>query len=89
MRKFGPRLWLSFIVVCWGVVTLGTTWAKSYGDYCVLRILLGVFEAGLFQGKCQYIRQISQILTLNIRMFLYVVMLVCEGGIANSVCVVV
>jgi hypothetical protein len=50
MRKFGPKLWLSGLVTCWGIVTLGTTWVTSYGGYCAARIMLGVFEAGLFQG---------------------------------------
>jgi sugar phosphate permease len=50
MRKFGPRLWLSGMVFCWGAVTLGSAWVKSYGDYAAARIVLGIFEAGLFQG---------------------------------------
>jgi hypothetical protein len=50
MRKFGPKLWLSGLVVCWGIVTLGTAWVTSYGGYCAARIMLGFFEAGLFQG---------------------------------------
>lgn len=54
MRKFGPRLWLSMLVVCWGVVTLGSAWVRSYGDYCAARVLLGVFEAGLFQGMMKF-----------------------------------
>lgn len=53
MRKYGPRIWLSGLVTCWGAVTLGSAWVKSYGDYCAARIMLGIFEAGLFQG-CFY-----------------------------------
>lgn len=53
MRKYGPRLWLSSLVILWGAVTLGSAWVKSYGDYCAARVLLGAFEAGLFQG-CFY-----------------------------------
>ncbi|KAK5118727.1 hypothetical protein LTR85_007933 [Meristemomyces frigidus] len=62
MRRFGPRKWLSSLVIGWGAVTLGSAWVKSYGDYCAARILLGVFEAGLFQGcfytlSCWYLRE--------------------------------
>lgn len=53
LRRIGPKIWLSSLVICWGFVTLGSAWVKSYGDYCAARILLGVFEAGLFQG-CFY-----------------------------------
>ena len=53
MRKYGPRFWLSLLVLCYGTVTLGSAWVKSYGDYCTVRILLGVCQAGLFEG-CLY-----------------------------------
>ncbi|KAH9886820.1 putative high-affinity nicotinic acid transporter [Xylariomycetidae sp. FL2044] len=53
MKKYGARLWLSMLVTGWGAVTLGTAWVKSYGDFCAARIMLGFFEAGLFQG-CFY-----------------------------------
>ncbi|TVY89299.1 High-affinity nicotinic acid transporter [Lachnellula willkommii] len=59
MRKFGPRLWLSGLVFCWGAATLGTAWVTSYHGYCATRVMLGVFEAGLFQGvytlSCWYV----------------------------------
>lgn len=51
LRKIGPRIWLSGLVFFWGAVTLGSAWVKSYGDYCAARVMLGVFEAGCFQGK--------------------------------------
>ncbi|KAM0755164.1 putative high-affinity nicotinic acid transporter [Meredithblackwellia eburnea MCA 4105] len=50
LRKVGARRWLSFLVVCWGIVTFGTAWCRSHTDYYIFRILLGVFEAGMFQG---------------------------------------
>ena len=61
MRKYGSRLWLSMLVLCYGAVTLGSAWVRSYGDYCAARIMLGVFEAGLFQGcfytlSCWYVQ---------------------------------
>ncbi|TVY41297.1 High-affinity nicotinic acid transporter [Lachnellula occidentalis] len=59
MRKYGPRLWLSGLVFCWGAVTLGTAWVTSYHGYSAARVMLGVFEAGLFQGfytlSCWYV----------------------------------
>lgn len=32
----------------WGAITMGTAWAKEYTHLIAIRVLLGVFEAGLF-----------------------------------------
>ena len=39
---------VSFSTLCWGVLTLATAWAGNYGNLILIRILLGIFEAGLF-----------------------------------------
>ncbi|KAK7433773.1 hypothetical protein CaCOL14_003427 [Colletotrichum acutatum] len=53
LRRVGPRFWLSSLVICWGCVTLGGAWVKSYHDFVICRVLLGLFEAGMYQG-CFY-----------------------------------
>lgn len=53
LRRIGPRIWLSSLVICWGCVTLGGAWVKSYHDFVICRVLLGLFEAGMYQG-CFY-----------------------------------
>lgn len=62
LRRLGPQLWLSFIVVCFGLVTLGTTWCRTHTDYYAARVMLGMTEAGLFQGgyytiSCWYVKE--------------------------------
>lgn len=32
----------------WGALTIGTAWSKDYKDLIIIRLLVGLFEAGLF-----------------------------------------
>ncbi|KAJ1663738.1 hypothetical protein IW140_004660 [Coemansia sp. RSA 1813] len=50
LKKVGPRLWIPFIAVCWSVLVGCLAAAKSYGTLVVVRVLMGVFEAGFVPG---------------------------------------
>ncbi|KAJ9142830.1 MFS general substrate transporter [Coniochaeta hoffmannii] len=54
IRKIGPRIFLSFIVFAWGVVMIGFGFVHSWQVMAVLRVILGVFEAGFYPG-CVYL----------------------------------
>jgi len=47
-RKIGPRLFLAGICVAWGIVMLAFGFVQNWYDMAVLRVLLGLFEAGFF-----------------------------------------
>lgn len=34
--------------LAWGAITIGTAFCKGYGDIMAIRLLLGIFEAGLY-----------------------------------------
>ncbi|KAK9816765.1 hypothetical protein WJX72_004884 [[Myrmecia] bisecta] len=48
--KLGAPTWLSVIVVAWGIVATAFAGMKSTTQFYVLRLLLGVTEAGTFPG---------------------------------------
>ncbi|KEF55598.1 uncharacterized protein A1O9_08348 [Exophiala aquamarina CBS 119918] len=50
LRKFGAATWLSFLGVAWGLVVLGFGFSKNWQTVAVLRVMLGILEAGLFPG---------------------------------------
>ncbi|MGC4111985.1 MAG: MFS transporter [Nocardioides sp.] len=50
MHRFGARRWISRIMVTWGIVASLMAFVRGPGDLYVLRILLGVAEAGFFPG---------------------------------------
>ncbi|NML30351.1 MFS transporter [Paraburkholderia antibiotica] len=50
MYRFGARIWMSRIMVTWGVVSACTALVDSATSFYVLRTLLGIAEAGFFPG---------------------------------------
>ncbi|TAQ84640.1 hypothetical protein B7494_g7037 [Chlorociboria aeruginascens] len=54
IRKIGPRRFLSVIVLCWGAVMIGFGFCHSWQTMAVLRVILGILEAGFYPG-CVYL----------------------------------
>lgn len=51
LKKMAPSTWLALIMVLWGIATIGMGLINSFGGLVAMRILVGLFEAGLFPGK--------------------------------------
>ncbi|KAK5653052.1 hypothetical protein OQA88_9338 [Cercophora sp. LCS_1] len=51
LRRLGPKIWFPFIVIGWGLVTTLTCLVKNYTSYVVIRLMLGLTEAGLYPGS--------------------------------------
>ncbi|KAI1419161.1 major facilitator superfamily MFS-1 [Xylaria sp. FL1777] len=47
-RKLGPRPFLAFITIAWGIVLIGLGLVHNWGGLAALRLVLGLFEAGFF-----------------------------------------
>ncbi|EXJ61625.1 hypothetical protein A1O7_02054 [Cladophialophora yegresii CBS 114405] len=54
LKKFGPRIWLSTLGLCFGILTIASGLVKTWGALAAVRAFLGVFEAGLLPG-CFYL----------------------------------
>ncbi|KAH7037872.1 major facilitator superfamily domain-containing protein [Microdochium trichocladiopsis] len=48
IRKLGPRLHLSIIILLWGAVMIGMGFAPNFSAMAALRFVLGILEAGFF-----------------------------------------
>ena len=55
LKRMKPSIWIAFLMLCWGTLTMGLGGASSFASVTVIRFLLGVFEAGLFPGLVYYI----------------------------------
>ena len=55
LKRFGPRAWLAFLMVTWGVFSGGLAFVHGVTAYVVLRFLLGAAEAGFFPGIVYYL----------------------------------
>ncbi|WP_321871575.1 MFS transporter [Paraburkholderia tropica] len=50
LYKFGARRWLARIMITWGVAAAATAVVQGPTSFYILRLLLGVAEAGFFPG---------------------------------------
>src|SRR6201997_4161648 len=55
LERFGARLWLSRIMITWGLVSSGMAFITGIYGFCTLRVLLGLAEAGFFPGVVVYL----------------------------------
>lgn len=54
MHRTGARMWMGRIMFTWGLVTCGMFFAQNFTHVAILRILLGVMEAGFFPGMMYF-----------------------------------
>lgn len=47
-HRYGPRKWIARIAVTWGVLSTAMMFVQGTTSFYVLRVLLGIAEAGLF-----------------------------------------
>lgn len=55
LHRVGARLWLSRIMVTWGLVSAATAFVQGPASFYVIRVLLGIAEAGFFPGVILYL----------------------------------
>ncbi|QRV81255.1 major facilitator superfamily transporter [Ceratobasidium sp. AG-Ba] len=55
IKKLRPSRYVAFITVAWGIVATLTGIVQSYGALIACRLILGLFEAGLFPGMTIYL----------------------------------
>ncbi len=55
LTRIGARIWISRIMITWGLVSILTMFVKNVEQLYVVRILLGVAEAGFFPGIILYL----------------------------------
>src|SRR5215831_4702345 len=55
LERVGARLWISRIMVTWGLISAGLMFVRSPAAFYLLRFLLGAAEAGFFPGVIYYL----------------------------------
>lgn len=71
LKILSPKIFLPLIAVLWGVCVLGMGFAKSYHHLIALRVLLGLFEAGLMPGCAYYLSNWYRPMEVSYRIALY------------------
>jgi MFS family permease len=55
LHKIGAKVWMTIIMVCWGLVSMATMFVTGSASFYTLRLILGVAEAGFFPGVILYL----------------------------------
>lgn len=55
MQKIGAKIWISRIMITWGIVSVCTAFVESSEMLYLLRFMLGAAEAGFFPGVILYL----------------------------------
>jgi MFS transporter, ACS family, tartrate transporter len=55
LERVGARIWISRIMVTWGLISAGLMFVRTPAAFYLLRFLLGVAEAGFFPGVIYYL----------------------------------
>lgn len=55
LHRVGARVWISRIMVTWGVLSAGMMFVTTPTSFYVMRFLLGIAEAGFFPGIILYL----------------------------------
>lgn len=55
LKKLSPSKWISFLMFCWGIMTISLGFTHSFASVTAIRFILGMFEAGLFPGLVYYL----------------------------------
>ena len=55
LHKIGAKVWISTLMVGWGLASMAIMFVTGSASFYVLRLLLGVLEAGFFPGAILYL----------------------------------
>ncbi len=55
LHRVGARIWIARIMVTWGIVASSTAFIQGEVSFYIVRVLLGIAEAGFFPGIVLYL----------------------------------
>lgn len=55
MHKVGARMWITRIMITWGLLSVAMAFVRGETSFYILRLALGAAEAGLFPGVMLYL----------------------------------
>ncbi|GAA1626885.1 MFS transporter [Brevibacterium sanguinis] len=55
MHRFGARRWIARILIPWGLLAMGTAFVVDDVSFSIVRLLLGIAEAGFFPAVVFYL----------------------------------
>ncbi|KUL84240.1 hypothetical protein ZTR_06954 [Talaromyces verruculosus] len=71
LKKASPRVWLPFLTILWGIITMCLGFIKGFGSFVAVRALLGIAEGGLLPGMVLYLSSFYKRSDLALRIGLF------------------
>ncbi|QKX57591.1 uncharacterized protein TRUGW13939_04709 [Talaromyces rugulosus] len=71
LKKASPKLWLPFLTIVWGIITMCLGFIHNFGSFVAVRALLGIAEGGLLPGMVLYLSSFYRRSDLAIRIGLF------------------
>ncbi|OKL59804.1 hypothetical protein UA08_04950 [Talaromyces atroroseus] len=55
LKRMTPKFWLPFLVFVTGIIVMCIGFVKTYAQFIAVRVLLGIFEGGLYPGSLLFL----------------------------------
>ena len=55
LQRIGARIWIARIMIVWGIVSMAMMMVRGTTSFYILRVILGIAEAGFFPGMVLYL----------------------------------
>jgi len=85
LKKFGARTWIARIMVSWGIISAAMAFVRNEWEFCAMRFLLGIAEAGFFPGIIFYLTLWYPSRLRSTRTALFVAAIPVSGVIGNPI----
>ncbi|KAI9275565.1 major facilitator superfamily domain-containing protein [Phascolomyces articulosus] len=85
LKRIGARLWLSIIILVWGLITLSMALLKDFTGLVITRLFLGAAESGFVPGILFQMSRIYKPQELGFRISLLICMAASAGVAAGPI----
>lgn len=66
LKKASPKIWLPFLTVVWGIITMCLGFVRNFASFAAVRALLGLAEGGLLPGMVSQLASGKSVFTFYI-----------------------
>ncbi|SMY28663.1 unnamed protein product [Zymoseptoria tritici ST99CH_1A5] len=86
LRKVGPKKFLCTITILWGLTTLACGFVRNWYDLVALRLVLGVWEAGMFPAVTYFLSLWYPRYSMQKRYALWLMLGIIPAAFSGIVC---
>lgn len=85
IKRLQPAYYLTGLTICWGLVATFTAFVQNFAGLVACRLLLGLFEAGMFPGVILYLNMFYNRGNIGLRTSYFMATAATSGAIGGLV----